>query len=72
MQGPPRAKKTDAKSGQPDWPDPALTLKLTWSAEPPDAPDPVTVLIPVAEGDDLDLAHVRLPAGFHVAAWERR
>jgi hypothetical protein len=72
VQGPPRAKKTDAKSGQPDWPDPTLTLKLTWSAEPPGAPDPVTVLIPVAEGDDLELAHVRLPAAFHIAAWERR
>jgi hypothetical protein len=70
-QGPPRAKAPDAKAGRPAWPDPTLTLKLTWSAEPPDPPQPVTALIPVAEGDDLDLAHARLPAGMHIAAWTR-
>ena len=41
-----------------------------WTAEPPDPPHPATALIPLA-GDDLDLAHARLPPGFHVAAWQR-
>jgi hypothetical protein len=68
VQGPPQAKKPDAKG----WPDPTLTLKLTWSAEPPDAPHPVTALIPIAAGDDLDLAHARLPPGFHIVDWQRR
>ena len=72
VQGSPRAKKPDAKGGRPGWPDPTLTLKLTWSAEPPDAPHPVTALIPIAAGDDLDLAHARLPPGFHIADWQRR
>jgi hypothetical protein len=31
----------------------------------------VAALIPVAEGDDLDLAHARLPAGLRIAAWTR-
>jgi hypothetical protein len=72
VQGPPRMKKPDAKAGRPGWPDPTLTLKLTWSAEPPDEPHPVTVLIPVTEADDLDLGHAKLPAGLHIAAWSLR
>ena len=62
LQGPPPAKNAKAA--------PSLTLKLTWTAEPPDPPHPATALIPLA-GDDLDLAHARLPPGFHVAAWQR-
>jgi len=72
VQGPPRKKKPEAETGRPPWPDPTLTLKLTWSAEPPDPPRPLTVLIPIAASDALDLAHAKLPPGFHIAAWTRR
>jgi len=51
-------------------PEPARALKITFLQAFPSPPNPVSVQIPVA-GDDLDLAHAKLPACMHVAAWKR-
>ena len=48
----------------------ARTLRVRFSENYPSPPNPVEAVIPVA-GDDLDLAHARLPARMHVAAWRR-
>jgi hypothetical protein len=45
-------------------------LTLTFSQNYPSPPAPVTVTVPVAN-DDLDLAHAKLPAGLHLAAFKR-
>jgi hypothetical protein len=50
--------------------EPTRTLKITFSQSYPSPPNPVSVLIPVA-GDDLDLAHAKLPACMHATAWKR-
>lgn len=50
--------------------EPTRALKITFSQSFPSPPNPVSALIPVA-GDDLDLAHAKLPACMHVAAWKR-
>ena len=51
-------------------PEPARAIKITWSQAFPSPPNPVSAQIPVA-GDDLDLAHPKLPACMHAAAWKR-
>lgn len=53
-----------------EYPEPTRTLKLTISQSFPAPPEPVSALIPVA-GDDLDLAHAKLPACLHATAWKR-
>jgi hypothetical protein len=52
------------------YPEPTRTLLLTFSQSFPSPPEPASVLIPVA-GDDLDLAHAKLPACVHATAWKR-
>lgn len=52
------------------FPEPARTLKLTISQAFPAPPEPVSALIPVS-GDDLDLAHAKLPPCLKAAAWKR-
>lgn len=59
---PPAKGKTQAE--------PTRALKITFSQSYPSPPNPVSALIPVA-GDDLDLAHAKLPACLHAAAWKR-
>jgi len=51
-------------------PEPSRAIKITWSQSFPSPPNPVSAQIPVA-GDDLDLAHAKLPACMHAAAWKR-
>jgi len=51
-------------------PEPARTLKVTFSQSYPAPPNPVTVSIPIAK-DDLDLANAKLPACLHATAWKR-
>jgi hypothetical protein len=46
------------------------SLTLAISQNFPSAPDPVTITVPVLN-DDLDLAHAKLPAGLHIAAFQR-
>lgn len=49
---------------------PSYALKLTFSNSYPAAPNPIDVVIPVAN-DDLDLAHAQLPAHLHLAPYVR-
>lgn len=51
-------------TGNPD----GLTLSI--SQNYPSAADTVTITVPIVK-DDLDLAHAKLPAGMHVAAFKR-
>jgi len=50
--------------------EPPRALKITFSQSFPSPPNPVSAQIPVA-GDDLDLAHAKLPPCMHIAAWKR-
>ncbi len=45
-------------------------LTLSFSENYPSPPDTVTVTVPILN-DDLDLAHAKLPAGLHLAAFKR-
>jgi hypothetical protein len=49
---------------------PSYSLKLTFSNSYPAAPNPIDVVIPVAN-DDLDVAHAQLPAHLHLAPYVR-
>jgi len=51
-------------------PEPARALRITWSQSFPSPANPVSAQVPVA-GDDLDLAHAKLPPCMHIAAWKR-
>jgi hypothetical protein len=53
-----------------EYPEPTRTLQLTFSQSFPSPPEPASVFIPVS-GDDLDLAHAKLPACVHATAWKR-
>jgi hypothetical protein len=50
--------------------EPPITVRLTWSAAWPSAPDIVTASFPVQD-DDLDLAHAKLPPCVKAAAWQK-
>ena len=50
---------------------PSRTLKLSFSESYPSPPNTTEVQIPL-QGDDLDLAHAKLPAGLHASAWQRQ
>jgi hypothetical protein len=47
---------------------PRLTLKVSWSANYPSAPNTVQASIPI-KGDDLDGGHAKLPACMKAAPW---
>jgi hypothetical protein len=51
-------------------PEPARSLRLIISQNPPGPPNAITITIPILK-DDLDLAHAQLPLKLHVAAWKR-
>ncbi|HTS91423.1 MAG TPA: hypothetical protein VMG55_05455 [Stellaceae bacterium] len=51
-------------------PEPTRALKITWSQSFPAPANPVSAQIPVA-GDDLDLAHAKLPPCMHAAVFNR-
>lgn len=59
---------TAAAKGKPR--EPSGTLKLSFSESYPSPPNTTEVQIPL-QGDDLDLAHAKLPAGMHATAWRR-
>lgn len=46
------------------------SLTLAISQNFPSPPDTISITVPVAN-DDLDLAHAKLPAGLHIAAFQR-
>jgi hypothetical protein len=46
------------------------SLRLAFSQNFPSPPQTVAVLIPIL-GDDLDIAHAKLPPHLHLAAWKR-
>jgi len=50
--------------------EPSRTVKLSFSESYPSPPNTTEVLISL-QGDDLDLAHAKLPAGVHASAWQR-
>ena len=50
--------------------EPSRALKLSFSQSYPSPPNTTEMLIPV-QGDDMDLAHSQLPAGWHATAWRR-
>ncbi len=49
---------------------PVLSLRVAISQNYPSAPNEVAFVIPIA-GDDLDIAHAKLPVHLHAAAWKR-
>lgn len=46
------------------------TIKLSFSANYPSAPNTSSILIPIVR-DDLDLSHAQVPARVHIVAWKR-
>jgi hypothetical protein len=48
----------------------AQILTLSFRENFPSPPNPVDLIVPVL-GDDLDVAHARLPPSFHLTAWRR-
>jgi hypothetical protein len=50
--------------------EPSPTLQIAITQEAP-APKATTVLVIPVAGDDLDIAHARLPPHLHLAAWKR-
>jgi hypothetical protein len=50
--------------------EPSRALRVSFSEAYPSPPNTVEALIAL-QADDLDLAHARLPAGFHLTAWRR-
>ena len=67
LEGPPAAAAASTKAKPRE---PSRTLKLSFSESYPSPPNTAEVQIPL-QGDDLDLAHAKLPAGMHAAAWRR-
>jgi hypothetical protein len=51
--------------------EPSRTLKLSFSESYPAPPNTTEAQIPL-QGDDLDLAHAKLPPGLHAGAWQRQ
>jgi len=50
--------------------EPARAVHLVFTEDWPSQPNPAEIVIPVL-GRDLDLAHAKLPAHTHIAAWQR-
>jgi len=48
----------------------SLALTLAFRENFPSPPNPVDLVIPV-QGDDLDVAHAKLPSQFHLSVWHR-
>jgi len=67
LEGPPAAAAASTKAKPRE---PSRTLKLSFSESYPSPPNTAEVQSPL-QGDDLDLAHAKLPAGMHAAAWRR-
>jgi len=65
VEGPPAAQSARGKGAEP-----TRAIKLSFSENYPSAPNTLDLLIPI-QGDDLDLAHLQLPAKFHLSAWRR-
>ena len=51
-------------------PEPARSLRITFSENYPSPPNATAIVIPIVK-DDLDLAHATVPLKMHVAAWKR-
>lgn len=51
-------------------PEPARSLRITFSKNFPSPPNSTTIVIPIVK-DDLDLAHATVPAALRVAVWKR-
>jgi hypothetical protein len=49
---------------------PTRSVKIAFRSNSPSPPSPLSLTIPIAN-DDLDLAHVQLPAHLHLTAWKR-
>jgi hypothetical protein len=51
-------------------PEPARSLRITFSENYPSPPNATSIVIPIVK-DDLDLAHATVPLKMRVAAWKR-
>ncbi|HEV8145243.1 MAG TPA: hypothetical protein VGP79_02620 [Bryobacteraceae bacterium] len=51
-------------------PEPARSLRITFSENYPSPPNATAIVIPIVK-DDLDVAHATVPLKMHVAAWKR-